>query len=195
MKDFDEKKEVEDALGPISNEVFDLERITNSNAEGEIMTDPDAERRYADIEDGVNMVFDEEGAEGEDEEGFDVDEEMAERAEPSPEMEDNAEELVIGSASSPTKASQDKDIVSPRTVDGFRVRCQFYPRPSHHRRQGHASPHHPQSRACSRRREPDHGTLRLPELQHRHVHQEQRDHRVVNQAHAVTMRSGLTPRW
>ncbi|KAJ3508677.1 hypothetical protein NMY22_g16541 [Coprinellus aureogranulatus] len=47
-------------------------------------------------------------------------------------MEADAEELVIGGASSSTKASQDKDIVSPRTIDGFWVQRQIaeiYPDP------------------------------------------------------------------
>ncbi|KAF6753600.1 Sec63 Brl domain-containing protein [Ephemerocybe angulata] len=143
MRDFDKKREVEDILGPIPNEQFDQllslsKKITDYNAEDETMADPDADTRDADIEDGVNVVFDDEDAEEEEEEGFEVDEESEEEEEEDkevergPEMDTAGEDLVIGGSSATSKGSQDKDIVSPRSIDGFWVQRQIsevYPDP------------------------------------------------------------------
>lgn len=66
MKDFDKKKEVEEILGPVSNEDFSQlvnlsKKITDYGAEDEAAVDPDVERKEAEIDDemGVAVVFDE----------------------------------------------------------------------------------------------------------------------------------------
>ncbi|THH20310.1 hypothetical protein EW146_g1011 [Bondarzewia mesenterica] len=148
MKDFDKKKEVEEVVGPISNEAFSQlinlsKKITDYGAEDEAMVEPDMERKDAEIDEemGVAVVFDEEEQESEEEEGFEIreesDEEEAEAIEGEerlPEGEEGEEELVIGGASTSTKAKgkAHKDIVSPHSVDGFWVQRQVsevYPDP------------------------------------------------------------------
>lgn len=149
MKDFDKKKDIEEVIGPISNETFSQlvnlsKKITDYGAEDETAVDPDLERKEAEIDDevGVAVVFDEEEQEDEDEEGFEIREdsddenEEAEEQEGSPEArEDGDEELVIGADSSgggKGKTKADKDIVSPHAIDGFWVQRQIsevYPDP------------------------------------------------------------------
>lgn len=146
MKDFDKKKEVEQVVGSISNEAFSQlvnlsKKITDYGAEDETMVDPDMERKDAEIDEemGVAVVFDEEEQESEEEEGYEVrdesdDDEEDEGDEPPPD-EDGEEGLVIGGATSGSgraKAKQDKDIVSPHSIDGFWVQRQVsevYPDP------------------------------------------------------------------
>ncbi|KAF9006973.1 Sec63 Brl domain-containing protein [Cyathus striatus] len=136
MKDFDKKKDIEEVLGPIPNEIFSQlvnlsKKITDYGAEDEEMKDPDEERRDAEIDDevGVAVVFDEEEQESEDEEGFEIrdesdeeeEEEGKEGQEGTPEeAAAGEEELVIGGSSSHgSKTQADKDIVSPHAIDGF----------------------------------------------------------------------------
>ncbi|PCH37019.1 hypothetical protein WOLCODRAFT_157719 [Wolfiporia cocos MD-104 SS10] len=76
MKDFDKKKEVEEVVGPISNEMFsqllDLsKKMTNYGAEDEMQVDPHLERKDAEIDEemGVAVVLDKEE---EEEEGFEI---------------------------------------------------------------------------------------------------------------------------
>ncbi len=147
LKDFDKKKEVEEILGPISNESFSQlvnlsKKITDYGVEDEQLADPDQERKDAEIDDemGVAVVFDEEEEEEEDEEGFEIREESDEEAEeategaePPPESLEE-DELVIGASSSGQqgKTQADKDIVSPHSIDGFWVQRQIsevYPDP------------------------------------------------------------------
>ncbi|OAX40546.1 Sec63-domain-containing protein [Rhizopogon vinicolor AM-OR11-026] len=150
LKDFDKKREIEEVLGPVPNDVFSqlvarAKKITDYGAEDETMADPDMERKDAEIDDevGVAVVFDDEEEEDEDEEGYEIrdgsdeegDEEEAEVDETAPEAEDaGEEELVIGGSSSrgAAKAKADKDIVSPHAIDGFWVQRQIsevYPDP------------------------------------------------------------------
>ncbi|KAG1730314.1 putative RNA helicase, partial [Suillus lakei] len=150
MKDFDKKKEIQEVLGPISNDVFSqlvarAQKITDYGAEDETMADPDMERKDAEIDDevGVAVVFDDEEQEDEDEEGYEIrdgsdeegDEEEEEVDETTPGAEEAGdEELVIGGSSTrgTGKAKADKDIVSPHAIDGFWVQRQIsevYPDP------------------------------------------------------------------
>jgi pre-mRNA-splicing helicase BRR2 len=150
LKDFDKKREIEEVLGPMPNDVFSqlvarAKKITDYGAEDETMADPDMERKDAEIDDevGVAVVFDDEEEEEEDEEGYEIregsddegDEEEAEVDETAPEAEEaGEEELVIGGSSSrgAGKTKADKDIVSPHAIDGFWVQRQIsevYPDP------------------------------------------------------------------
>jgi len=150
MKDFDKKKEIQEVLGPIPNDVFSqlvarAQKITDYGAEDETMADPDMERKDAEIDDelGVAVVFDDEEQEEEDEEGYEIrdgsdeegDEEEDEVDENAPAAEEAGdEELVIGGSSTrgTGKAKADKDIVSPHAIDGFWVQRQIsevYPDP------------------------------------------------------------------
>ncbi|KAG6857079.1 hypothetical protein H0H87_009640 [Tephrocybe sp. NHM501043] len=143
MKDFDKKRDVEDVLGPVSNDLFSQlinlsKKITDYNAEDETMADPDMERKDAEIDDevGVAVVFDEEEQDEEDEEGFEIREDSDEEEE-APEAaaeEDEAsdDELVIGGQSQVKASKADQDIVSPHSIDGFWVQRQIaevYPDP------------------------------------------------------------------
>lgn len=146
LKDFDKKKEIEEILGPISNEIFSQfvnlsKKITDYGVEDDAMVDPDMERKDAEIDDevGVAVVFDEEEQEEEEEEGFEIREESDEEGEeeqedaaPVPDAE-GEEELVFGAGSSTaTKKKEDKDIVAPHEIDGFWVQRQIsevYPDP------------------------------------------------------------------
>ncbi|PCH40625.1 hypothetical protein WOLCODRAFT_159679 [Wolfiporia cocos MD-104 SS10] len=85
MKDFDKKKEVEEVVGPISNEMFsqllDLsKKMTNYGAEDEMQVDPHLEQKDAEIDEemGVAVVFDKEE---EEEEGFEIRDESDEENE------------------------------------------------------------------------------------------------------------------
>jgi pre-mRNA-splicing helicase BRR2 len=150
MKDFDKKKEIEEVLGPISNESFSQlvnlsKKITDYGAEDDVEVDPDIERKDAEIDDevGVAVVFDEEEQEEEDDEGFEIREdsdddenEEGEGQESAPEDGVGGEEdLVIGGDSSGRgkgKLKADKDVVSPHQIDGFWVQRQIsevYPDP------------------------------------------------------------------
>lgn len=151
MKDFDKKKEIEEVVGPISNESFAQlvnlsKKITDYGAEDEKEVDPDIERKDAEIDDevGVAVVFDEEEQEEDDDEGFEIredseddddDDEADEDATEAPEDADEGNELIIGGDASNTgkgKAKVDKDIVSPHQIDGFWVQRQIsevYPDP------------------------------------------------------------------
>ncbi|KAJ2934391.1 hypothetical protein H1R20_g2701, partial [Candolleomyces eurysporus] len=147
MKDFDKKKDVEEVLGPLANDVFAQlvglsKKITDYNAEEEMAVDPDAERKEAEIDDevGVAVVFDDEEQEDEDDdsgfeinEGSDDDEEEAQDApDAAPTVEADDEELVIGGESSSAASKKDKDVVTPRSIDGFWVQRQIseiYPDP------------------------------------------------------------------
>ncbi|KAH7882250.1 putative RNA helicase [Phlebopus sp. FC_14] len=151
MKDFDKKREIEEVLGSMSNDLFSQlvalsKKITDYGAEDEKMADPDMERKDAEIDEevGVAVVFDEEEQEDEDEEGFEIreeseDENEEEEAEKeSPDADEDAagpEELVIGGSSSAAqsrKSKADKDIVSPHSIDAFWVQRQVsevYPDP------------------------------------------------------------------
>ncbi|OSX63730.1 hypothetical protein POSPLADRAFT_1055810 [Postia placenta MAD-698-R-SB12] len=147
MKDFDKKKEVEEVVGPVSNEQFSQllnlsKKVTDYGAEDETMVDPDMERKDAEIDDemGVAVVFDEEEEEEEEEEGFEIREESdeeneePEQAGAPPESLEGDDELVIGgsSAAQQGKTQVDKDIVSPHSIDGFWVQRQIseiYPDP------------------------------------------------------------------
>ncbi|KAH0834659.1 putative RNA helicase [Lanmaoa asiatica] len=141
LKDFDKKKEIEDILGGISNDIFSQllalsKKITDYGAEDEQMVDPDMERKDAEIDEeiGVAVVFDEEEQEEEDEEGYEIrdetgDEEEEEgdeetKEEGEREEDPGADELVIGVSSAASQAGQakaSKDVVSPHTIDGFWV--------------------------------------------------------------------------
>ncbi|THH28522.1 hypothetical protein EUX98_g5677 [Antrodiella citrinella] len=147
MKDFDKKKEVEEILGSIPNEIFSQlvnlsKKITDYGAEDEAVVDPDMEKQDAEIDDemGVAVVFDEEEQEEEEEEGFEVredsdeDSEAGEEAPDAPEPMEGDDELVVGGGSSGQRRSErvDKDIVSPHAIDGFWVQRQIsevYPDP------------------------------------------------------------------
>ncbi|PFH47664.1 hypothetical protein AMATHDRAFT_77103 [Amanita thiersii Skay4041] len=151
MKDFDKKREVEEVLGAISNEVFAQlitlsKKITDYGAEDETMVDPDLEKKDAEIDDelGVAVVFDEDEQEEEDEEGYEVKEASDDEGEEEGAGEEGEgvfvdggdageEEMVIGGdASKGKKVKDDKDIVSPHAIDGFWVQRQIseiYPDP------------------------------------------------------------------
>ncbi|CAL1708451.1 unnamed protein product [Somion occarium] len=148
LKDFDKKKEVEEILGPISNETFSQllnlsKKITDYTAEVETAVEPDMERKEAEIDEemGVAVVFDEEEQEEEEEEGFEIREESEEEsaaeeeAEEAPEgMLEGEEELVVGGVPSTARGKKavDKDIVSPHEIDAFWVQRQVsevYPDP------------------------------------------------------------------
>jgi len=148
MKDFDKKKDLEDVIGPMANEMFSqfvnlAKKITDYGAEDDTMEDPNAERKDAEIDEetGVAVVFDEEEQESDEEEGFEIgdevddEDEAAEEGESIPEGAEGEEELVIGgtfSADGQNKAKVDRDIVSPHSVDAFWVQRQVsevYPDP------------------------------------------------------------------
>jgi pre-mRNA-splicing helicase BRR2 len=147
LKDFDKKKELEEIVGPVSNELFSQllnlsKKITDYGAEDEAAVDPDLERKDAEIDDemGVAVVFDEEEQEEEDEERYEIREESDEEAEEAeedvkaPETLEGDDELVVGGDTSTRqgKSQADKDIVSPHSVDGFWVQRQIsevYPDP------------------------------------------------------------------
>ena len=134
LKDFDKKKELQEILGPLTNEAFAQllnlsKKITDYAAEDEVMRDPDEERREGEIDDetGVAVVFDEEEEEEEDDrfeelgDESDTDEEEG-KDEEAPAVEADGEEaLVYGGESSrrAAKATADGDKVSPHDVDGF----------------------------------------------------------------------------
>ncbi|KIY72493.1 putative RNA helicase [Cylindrobasidium torrendii FP15055 ss-10] len=133
MKDFDKKKEIEEVLGPVSGESFSQlvalgKKITDYGAEDKMDTDPDADRKEAELDEvGVNVVFDEEEGEEDDDDdegGFEIGDDSDEEEEggdgeaPTEDVEDDS--IVIGGGSS--KAPKvDKDIVSPHEIDGFWV--------------------------------------------------------------------------
>lgn len=138
LKDFDKKKEIEEIMGSISNDAFAplvalSKKITDYGAEEETMADPDIERRDAGIDDeiGVAVVFDEEEQEDEEDEGYEVrdesdDEEAEETSQQAEEGANEDEDLIVGgSASAPSKAQTDKDIVSPHAIDGFWLQRQI----------------------------------------------------------------------
>ncbi|KAI0938351.1 hypothetical protein AcW1_001903 [Taiwanofungus camphoratus] len=140
LKDFDKKKEVQEVVGPISNESFAQllnlsKKITDYGAEDETMVDPDMERKDAEIDDetGVAVVFDEEEEEEEEEEGYEIrdesDEENEEEAvgEAPPKSLEGDDELVIGNSSAAQQGRThiDRDIVSPHSIDGFWVQRQI----------------------------------------------------------------------
>ncbi|KAI6134777.1 putative RNA helicase [Pisolithus croceorrhizus] len=141
LRDFDKKKEIEEIMGSTSNDSFAQlvalsKKITDYGAEEETMADPDMEKRETGIDDeiGVAVVFDEEEQEDEEDEGYEVrdesDDEEAEETEESSqraeEEADGGEDLIIGrSASTPSKAEADKDIVSPHAIDGFWLQRQI----------------------------------------------------------------------
>jgi pre-mRNA-splicing helicase BRR2 len=147
LKDFDKHKEVQEVLGPLPREKFDemlslSKKITDYGAEDETMADPDLERKDAEIDEetGVAVVFDEEEQEEEEEEGYEIrdesdDEEAGEGEDaeaPTESLEAGEEELVVGGQPS-AKASADRDIVSPHSVDAFWVQRQIsevYPDPA-----------------------------------------------------------------
>lgn len=147
LKDFDKKKEVEEILGPVSNETFSQlinlsKKITDYGVEDEKAADPDQEKKETELDDemGVAVVFDEEEEEEEEDEGFEIreesdeEEEATEGAEPPPESLEGDDELVIGgsSAAGQGKAQVDKDVVSPHSIDAFWVQRQIsevYPDP------------------------------------------------------------------
>ncbi|TFY76806.1 hypothetical protein EWM64_g7205, partial [Hericium alpestre] len=147
LKDFNKKKEVEEVLGPIMNEMFSqlinsLKKITDCGVEDETMAELDMKRKDAEIDEemGVAVVFDEEEQESEEEEDFEIckeseeeEEEAAEGEEGLPKEVEEGEELVIGGAlPSQGKAKADRDIFSPHSIDGFWVQHQIsevYPNP------------------------------------------------------------------
>lgn len=151
MKDFDKKRDVEDVLAtPISSEVFSQlislsKKITDYGNEGQVVGDPDLDRKDAEIDDdiGVAVLFeDEDGDDDDEEEGFEIldgtdDEEPAGEAESMVEQDAalDTDELSfgLGSTSGPSKSSNiDKDRVSPHEIDGFwlqRLLSVSYPDP------------------------------------------------------------------
>ncbi|KAK2464636.1 hypothetical protein APHAL10511_003329 [Amanita phalloides] len=147
VKDFDKKRQVEEVVGPVSNDMFGqfvslAKKITDYGDEDVAMVDPDLEKKDAEIDDelGVAVVFDEEEQEDEDEEGFEIKDESddeeeevgAQEAEDEP-RDVGEEELVIGGEGKKAKSVKvDKDIVSPHVIDGFWVQRQIseiYPDP------------------------------------------------------------------
>ncbi|KAF8631115.1 hypothetical protein AX17_005160 [Amanita inopinata Kibby_2008] len=150
IKDFDKKREVEDVLGPTSNDFFGQlvslsKKITDYGAEDETMVDPDLEKKDAEIDEvGVAVQFGDEEQEEEDDEGFEIRDESEEEGEeegmgeegeglPVEGGEAGEEELVIGGESTKAKKVKgNKDIVSPHAIDGFWVQRQIseiYPDP------------------------------------------------------------------
>ncbi|KXN91384.1 hypothetical protein AN958_00907 [Leucoagaricus sp. SymC.cos] len=145
LKDFDKKREVESVLSSITGEQFAQllslsKKVTDYNADDEVMADPDAERKEGEIDDevGVAVVFDEEEQEEEEDERFEVrdesdEDEGEEDEEQGPEAEDAGEEgLVIGGEGRDKSRKAEKDIVSPHSIDGFWVQRQIseiYPDP------------------------------------------------------------------
>ena len=151
VKDFDKKREIEEVVGAVTNDVFAqlvslAKKITDYGDEDVAMVDPDMEKKDAEIDDelGVAVVFDEEEQEEDDEEGYEVrddsddeDEEggvkEGEEGSSAEGEEAGEEELVIGGEGKKAKgAKADKDIVSPHVIDGFWVQRQIseiYPDP------------------------------------------------------------------
>ncbi|KAF7771727.1 hypothetical protein Agabi119p4_6038 [Agaricus bisporus var. burnettii] len=148
LKDFDKKREIEDVLGPITGEQFSQllnlsKKITDYNADDEVVADVDMERKDAEIdgEVGVAVVFDEEEQEEEEDEGYEIkDESDGEEEEEDEGDEEDAtgeeapgeEGMVIGGEGRDKARKAQKDIISPHTVDGFWVQRQvseIYPDP------------------------------------------------------------------
>jgi pre-mRNA-splicing helicase BRR2 len=143
LKDFDKKREVESVLGVISGDQFAQllslsKKITDYNAEDEVVGDPDMERKDAEIDDevGVAVVFDEEEQEEEEDgEGYEVRDEGSddgdeEDDEDAKEIEEDGEDgLVIGGEDGMTIGGEGKkrpkDIVNPHSIDGFWVQRQI----------------------------------------------------------------------
>ncbi|XP_006459706.1 hypothetical protein AGABI2DRAFT_219047 [Agaricus bisporus var. bisporus H97] len=148
LKDFDKKREIEDVLGPITGEQFSQllnlsKKITDYNADDEVVADVDMERKDAEIdgEVGVAVVFDEEEQEEEEDEGYEIKDESdgEEEEEDEGDKEDatgeeapGEEGMVIGGEGRDKARKAQKDIISPHTVDGFWVQRQvseIYPDP------------------------------------------------------------------
>ena len=149
MKDFDKKRQVEEVVGPVTNDMFGqlaslAKKITDYGGEDVAVVDPDLEKKDAEIDDelGVAVVFDEEEQEEDDDEGYEIkdeseDEEADVAAKENEEAGENEEggqeELVIGGEGKKAKGVKaDKDIVSPHVIDGFWVQRQIseiYPDP------------------------------------------------------------------
>ena len=150
VKDFDKKRQIQEVVGPVSNDMFGqlvslAKKITDYGGEDVAVVDPDLEKKDAEIDDelGVAVVFDEEEQEEDDEEGYEIkDESDDEEAEGGAEDDEDAsgenddvgeEELVIGGEGKKAKGVKaNKDIVSPHVIDGFWVQRQIseiYPDP------------------------------------------------------------------
>ena len=151
LKDFDKKKEIEDIIGPISNESFSQfinlsKKITDYGAEDKTEVDPDIERKDAEIDEevGVAVVFeDEEEDEEDEEEGYEIRDESDEEeardeddgaTETAPD-EDDGDAIVfgVGSSARTTKSAKSAtDRISPHEIDGFWLQRQIaevYPDP------------------------------------------------------------------
>jgi pre-mRNA-splicing helicase BRR2 len=144
VKDFDKKKDVEEIVGPVSNDIFSQlitlsKKITDYSAGDEDAVDPDMEKKDAEIDDelGVAVVFDEDEQEEEEEEGFEIREESDEEAGGDEEEEKaggqaDDQELVIGQEQvdlGPSK-SQDRTRLNAHEIDGFFIQrriAEFYP--------------------------------------------------------------------
>jgi pre-mRNA-splicing helicase BRR2 len=148
LKDFDKKREIEEVLGSITGGQFSQllslsKKITDYNADDEVVVDVDMERKDAEIdgEGGVAVVFDEEEQEDEDEEGYEVKDESDDDEEEERDKEEETatgeeaageEGMVIGGEGRDKGRKDQKDIISPHTVDGFWVQRQvseIYPDP------------------------------------------------------------------
>ncbi|KZS98066.1 Sec63-domain-containing protein [Sistotremastrum niveocremeum HHB9708] len=146
VKDFDKKKDLEDIMGPISNETFATlinlaKKITDYGAEDETMADPDTERKDAEIDDetGVAVVFDDDDQEEDEEEGYEIREESEDEGgeelegeEAQKDEEDDADELVFGGGQSTTRKekSQGGSKLNLHEIDGFFIQrriAEFYP--------------------------------------------------------------------
>jgi len=136
MKDFDEKKDVEEVLGPItSNQFAQLvnlsKKITNYNADE---ADPGYERKEAEInkEGGADVVIDEEEQEEEDEEDYEIEDESDEDDEEKDEEEqedmkaDVPEEDVVIGGRSPSQKQRTPFHLTLLTVSGCRGRFPKY---------------------------------------------------------------------
>lgn len=139
LKDFDKKKEIEEILGSIPNDVFSQlvnlsKKITDYGVDEKEVVDPDTERKDAEIDEelGVAVVFDEEEQEDEEDEGFEIredsdEEEEADQEAQAPEEADENDELVIGGGTSRERSKKEKvdqDVVAPHEIDGFWVQRQ-----------------------------------------------------------------------
>jgi pre-mRNA-splicing helicase BRR2 len=146
VKDFDKKKDIEDVVGPISNEVFSTlinlsKKITDYGGDNQAAVDPDIEKKDAEIDDelGVAVVFDEDEEEEDEEEGFEIreesdeeDEEGQKDAEGEDTPPDEDDELVLGGAGQTTARGKTKDALhlDPHDVDAFFIQrklSEFYP--------------------------------------------------------------------
>jgi pre-mRNA-splicing helicase BRR2 len=145
-KDFDKKKDVEDILGHISSEQFSQlvnlsKKVTDYNPDDETKADPDEDRKEGQIDEegGVAVVIDEEEQEEEEEEDYEIresdEEEEEEDKEDQEYVEGEAPEEAIvigGGASRKSKFEEERDIISPHSVDGFwvqRLISEIYPDP------------------------------------------------------------------